>query len=59
MASYEELQKTQPILAPYAKEGLKWATKYYKRMDDTRAYVIGMRKLSVLPSVSTQIYRTI
>lgn len=29
-------------LAPYIDEGLRWAGKYYKKLDDTSAYVIAM-----------------
>jgi hypothetical protein len=44
MYMWERLGKMEPKLTPYTDEGLKWATKYYNRMDNSRAYVVAMRK---------------
>jgi hypothetical protein len=42
MTSWEMLGEKYPRLAPFVDIGLKWAYKYYCRMDQTRAYVIAM-----------------
>lgn len=42
MSAWETLGSTIPRMKPWTDIGLKWATKYYKRMDETRAYVIAM-----------------
>ena len=42
MTKWESLMKKKPVLKPYIEEGLKWAKKYYIRMDNTNAYVVGM-----------------
>ena len=42
MTEWESLIKKKPALKPYIEEGLKWAQKYYIRMDHTDAYIIGM-----------------
>jgi hypothetical protein len=42
MTSWEMLGEKHPRLAPFIDIGLKWASKYYCRMDQTRAYVIAM-----------------
>jgi hypothetical protein len=44
MTKWEQLGKRYPNLAPWTDIGLKWAEKYYKRMDDTKAYIIAMCK---------------
>lgn len=44
MTKWEGLMKKKPVLKPFIEEGLKWAKKYYIRMDNTNAYVIGMCK---------------
>ena len=46
MTGWEDLGKTYDILRPWTEIGLKWAKKYYIRMDDTDAYVIAMRRSS-------------
>ena len=42
MTGLEELGKHHKILKPWTQIGLRWATKYYIRMDDTDVYVITM-----------------
>jgi hypothetical protein len=46
MTAWENKAKATPRLKPFIDIGLKWAEKYYKRMDDTRAYVIAMCKFT-------------
>jgi hypothetical protein len=46
MTALEVAGEHHPILKPWTDIGLKWATKYYIRMDDTKAYVVTMRKSS-------------
>jgi hypothetical protein len=48
MTRWEKLRAKFPLLKPWIDVGLQWAEKYYKRMDDTDAYVIAMCEL--LPS---------
>lgn len=45
MTEWEILGKEHDILKPWTDIGLRWATKYYVRMDDTEAYVLTMCKL--------------
>ena len=47
MTAWENKVKATPRLKPFIDIGLKWAEKYYKRMDDTRAYVIAMCKFTL------------
>lgn len=42
MTKWEGLIKKKPMLKPLIEEGLKWAKKYYIRMDNTNSYIIGM-----------------
>jgi len=42
MSSWEQLAEKIPRLKPFINEGLKWAFKYYERMDRTDAYVVAM-----------------
>jgi hypothetical protein len=42
MSEWEELAETCPRLKPFIDEGLDSATKYYRRMDHTNAYIIAM-----------------
>ena len=42
MSRWERLAEKNPHLAPAINIGLNFATKYYKRMDDTDAYVVAM-----------------
>jgi len=46
MTRWENLGKAYEVLRPWTEIGLKWARKYYIRMDDTDAYVIAMRRSS-------------
>lgn len=45
MSRLEKLAIKQPQLARPIKAGLKFAYKYYSKMDDTDAFLLGMRKL--------------
>jgi hypothetical protein len=47
MMTMEDVGDENPILKPWTDIGLKWATKYYIRMDDTDAYVIAMCKFQI------------
>jgi hypothetical protein len=42
MTKWERLGEEHPELQYWTQIGLHWARKYYKRMDDTDAYVIAM-----------------
>ncbi|OJA12309.1 hypothetical protein AZE42_10247 [Rhizopogon vesiculosus] len=42
MSAWEKKAQKIPHLKPFIDVGLKWAEKYYKRMDDTCAYVVAM-----------------
>jgi hypothetical protein len=42
MSRWERLAEKNAHLAPAIQIGLNFATKYYKRMDDTDAYVVAM-----------------
>jgi hypothetical protein len=42
MTVWENLGKVHPHLAYWTEIGLLWARKYYKRMDDTQAYIVTM-----------------
>jgi hypothetical protein len=44
MSAWETMGTKNPRIAPWIDVGLKWVTQYYKRMDNTRAYVIAMCK---------------
>jgi hypothetical protein len=44
MTEWEVLGKKFAVLKPWTAIGLRWATKYYIRMDDTEAYVLAMCK---------------
>lgn len=46
MTSLEELGGQSEELKPITDVGVKWATKYYQRMDNSRAYAIAMCKWS-------------
>ena len=45
MSSLEVLGSQSEELRPITDVGIKWATKYYQRMDDSWAYAIAMCKL--------------
>ena len=42
MMQWKDLGKKHSTLAPWINIGLKYATKYYGRMDRTRSYIIAM-----------------
>ena len=44
MTKWENLAEDNSRLKPIIQPGLEWAYKYYKRMDQTRAYVASMCK---------------
>jgi len=44
MTEWEQLGEDNPKLRSWTEIGLKWAKKYYVRMDDTEAYVVTMCK---------------
>jgi hypothetical protein len=44
MTEWERLGEQHEMLQPWTEIGLRWAKKYYTRMDDTDAYVITMCK---------------
>jgi len=44
MTNWEKLSDKNPHLSGPIKTGLKFANKYYNKMDNTRAYVIAMCK---------------
>jgi len=46
MSNWEDLGNKFNNLKPWTDIGLKWARKYYNRMDDTRAYIIAMCECS-------------
>jgi hypothetical protein len=45
MTQWEFIRVKYPELAESIDEGLKFANEYYKRMDNTRAYIIAMGEL--------------
>ena len=47
MMAWEQLGEKHPHLAQWTDIGIKWATKYYKRMDELPAYIITMCELIV------------
>lgn len=42
MTTWERLGEKHPRLKPFTDIGLRWATKYYSRMDNTDAYIVAM-----------------
>ena len=44
IVQWDALSRLVPRCSPFIKAGLECAKKYYKRMGNTRAYVIAMRK---------------
>jgi hypothetical protein len=44
LSKWEKLAVAKPRLKPWIDEGLKWTTKYYRRLDSSDAYVIAMCK---------------
>jgi len=53
MTQWEGLATDHPNLKPWTDISLKWATKYYRRMDDTRAYIIAMCEFLVVWMIRT------
>lgn len=45
MTAWEQLGTAHPRLARWTDIGIDWATTYYKKMDDSPAYVIAMCEL--------------
>ena len=44
LTKWDKLVIAKPWLKPWIDVGLGWATKYYRRMDSTDAYIIAMCK---------------
>ena len=44
IAQWEALSKLVPRCAPFLEAGLKCARSYYKRMGNSHAYIVAMRK---------------
>jgi hypothetical protein len=44
MTAWEDLGIDYPHVLKWTSVGIKWAVKYYTKMDDTRAYVVAMRE---------------
>ena len=44
IVQWDALSKLVPRCSPFIKAGLECAKQYYKRMGNTRAYIIAMRK---------------
>lgn len=44
MTKLEKLAERRPALAPAINIGLEFAYKYYKKMDETDAYIVSMCK---------------
>jgi hypothetical protein len=42
MTAWEQLGLRNPHLKRWTSVGVRWAVKYYQRMDKTRAYVVSM-----------------
>jgi hypothetical protein len=47
MTAWEQLGEIHPRLARWTDIGIEWATVYYKRMDESPAYVIAMCELII------------
>jgi len=45
MTAWEQLGREHPRLSRWTDIGIQWATTYYKKMDDSSAYVIAMCEL--------------
>jgi hypothetical protein len=52
MTAWEVLAKGNPRFEPFIAVGLEWATKYYERMDNTRAYVVAMCKFTSIELIT-------
>jgi hypothetical protein len=44
MTNWEEIAEKHPRLKRFIEPGLEWATRYYNRMDGTKAYIVAMCK---------------
>jgi hypothetical protein len=55
MSKWETLAEKRLWLKPFIDEGLKWAEKYYIRMDKTTAYVVAMCKYGIVCKLSANI----
>ena len=42
MTAWEQLGVKNPNMKPFTMVGFEWAIKYYKKMDQTYAYVVAM-----------------
>jgi hypothetical protein len=47
MVVWEQLGENHPHLAGWTDIGIEWATVYYRRMDESPAYVIAMCELII------------
>ena len=54
MTTWEHLRDNEPRLAPYITAGIDCATKYYRKMDETHAYVVSMCECSWPVSATSQ-----
>jgi hypothetical protein len=45
MTQWEHLRDNHPETKHWVDIGLSWATTYYRRMDDTQAYIVTMPEL--------------
>ena len=45
MTAWEQLGRDHPCLSQWTDISIEWATTYYKKMDDSSAYVITMCEL--------------
>ena len=52
MTSWESLTEKNPHLSDALKLGLSFATKYYDKMDATKAYIIAMCECSLVLVIS-------
>jgi hypothetical protein len=59
MTELEKLGEQHKVLRPWTEIGLRWATKYYIRMDDTDVYVIAMCKILVILLLCRQLRLTV
>jgi hypothetical protein len=56
MTKLETLAKRRKYLKPFIDEGLKWAKKYYIRLDKTTAYIVAMCKCGIFSNGSKRAY---
>jgi hypothetical protein len=59
MSTWEKLAVKNPRLKPWIVIGLVWATKYYNRMDNTKAYIIAMCESIICTVPNTKTYLVI